>query len=169
MKLSIAWIVLVGASTGAFAQSPVAKVAADAKADWDMIKDALLKTANKMSEADYAFRPVATVKTFGEEVTHAADIQTMLCAMVTGSGAKARTGLTKKADLVAYLTASNAECDKAFAAITDANAVEMIKLPWMQRTKLGLLEYNNGHSNETYGTMVVYMRLKGVVPPTSQK
>lgn len=171
MKRSIALmaVVLFGASASAFAQSAVAKVAADAKADWDMIKGTLVKAAEKMSEADYAFKPVATVKTFGEEVTHAADIQTMLCAMVTGSGAKGKTGLTKKADLVAYLTASNAECDKAFAAITDANAGDPIKLPWMTRSKLGLLEYNNGHSNETYGTMVVYMRLKGVVPPTSQK
>jgi hypothetical protein len=122
-------------SAAMFAQSPVAKVAADAKADWDIIKSTLTKAADKMSEADYAFKPTPAVRSFGEEVAHAADIQTMLCSTITGSGAKPQQGKTKKADLMAYLNASNAECDKAFSMITDANANEPVRLPWMTRER----------------------------------
>jgi len=167
MKRLITLLAVVSAS--AFAQSAVSKVAADAKADWEMIKTTLAKAADRMPEADYSFKPVATVRSYGEEVAHAADIQTMLCSTITGSGAKPQQGKKTKAELIAYLNASNAECDKAVSMITDANSTEIVKLPWMSRTKLGILEFNNGHSNETYGTMVVYLRLKGLVPPSSQK
>jgi hypothetical protein len=156
-------------SASAFGQTAVSKVAADAKADWEMVKTTLTKAAAAMPEADYGFKPVATVRSYGEEVAHAADIQTMLCSTITGSGAQPKKGVTKKADLAAYLAASNAECDKAVGMITDANSTEVVKLPWMSRTKLGILEFNNGHSNETYGTMVVYLRMKGIIPPSSQK
>jgi predicted GNAT family acetyltransferase len=167
MKRCIALMAVVCVS--AFGQSPVAKVAADAKTDWEMIKATLVKAAAAMPEADYAFKPVATVRSYGEEVAHAADVQTMLCGMVTGSGAKPAAAKKTKAELVAALAASNTECDKAFAAITDANATEVVDMKFMKRSKLGLLEYNNGHSNETYGTMVVYLRMKGLVPPSSQR
>ena len=168
-RLNHSLILLALVSATAFAQSPISKLAADAKADWNEIKATLVKAAEKMPEADYAFKPTPTVRSYGEEVAHAADVQTMICALVTGSGAKQVTGKTKKADLIAYLQASNAECDKAFAGITDATAADVVKLPWMSHTKLGVLQYNTGHSNETYGTMVVYLRLKNQVPPTSQK
>jgi uncharacterized damage-inducible protein DinB len=162
--------VCVFTTAGAFGQTAVSRVAADARSDWDLIKATLVKAADKMPEADYAFKPAPTVRSYGEEVAHDADTQTMLCAMVTGSGAKQAVSKKTKAELMAALQASNTECDKAFAAITDANAADQIDLfGQMKRSKLGLLEYNNGHSNETYGTMVVYLRLKGIVPPSSQK
>ena len=69
-----------------------------------------------------------------------------------------------KANLVAALKDSSAMCDAAFDALTDANANQPAG---MGRSKLALLEFNTGHSNEEYGYMSVYMRLKGLVPPSS--
>ena len=76
---------------------------------------------------------------------------------------------TAKADLVAALKASFDECDKAYDSLTDANASEMIKGPRGSRTKLGMLEGNITHDNEEYGYLAVYMRLKGQVPPSSDR
>ena len=36
-------------------------------------------------------------------------------------------------------------------------------------TKLAVLNFNIAHDNEMYGQMVVYLRIKGLVPPSSQR
>ncbi|MGH7248858.1 MAG: DinB family protein, partial [Pseudomonadota bacterium] len=74
---------------------------------------------------------------------------------------------TSKADIVAALQASIAECDKAYDSLTDASAVEMMKMGRRERSKLGTLDGNTIHDNEEYGYLAVYLRLKGVVPPSS--
>jgi len=79
----------------------------------------------------------------------------------------AKLGLTVS-DLVAALKESITECDAAYESLTDANAGEMIKTARGQRTKLGALVGNTTHSNEEYGYLSVYLRLKGVVPPSSE-
>ena len=76
--------------------------------------------------------------------------------------------MTKKAELVAAMKESIAACDAAFANLTDATAVEMIKGPRGERSRLGMLVGNTTHSNEEYGYMAVYLRLKKVVPPSSE-
>ena len=72
-------------------------------------------------------------------------------------------------ELVKAIKEASAACDKAFEGITDANALEMIKSPRGQASRLGMLVRNTTHSNEEYGYMAVYLRLKGVVPPSSEK
>jgi hypothetical protein len=72
---------------------------------------------------------------------------------------------TAKADLVAALAASFAQCDATWDSITDANATEMAG----QRSKLGTLILDVVHSNEEYGYMALHFRLKGIVPPSSDR
>ena len=76
---------------------------------------------------------------------------------------------TSKAELVAALRESFAYCDRVFDALTDATATQMIKTRRGEQTKLGALVGNTIHINEMYGYMAVYMRLKGIVPPSSEK
>jgi hypothetical protein len=76
-------------------------------------------------------------------------------------GAAAKTA---KADIVAALKESFAICDGAFDAVNDSNALQPAG---MNRSKLGLLNFNTGHCNEEYGYGAVYLRLKGVVPPST--
>ena len=78
---------------------------------------------------------------------------------------------TAKADLLAALKASYAICDAAFDALTDAGASQMVKLgqSTRERSRLGLLAGVISHSNEQYGYMAVYLRLKGIVPPSSDR
>ncbi len=70
---------------------------------------------------------------------------------------------------MAALKQSFVICDKAFDALTDANASQMVKLPWGQKTKLGALAGVVTHDTEQYATLSVYMRLKGIVPPSSER
>src|SRR5579862_590654 len=149
------------------AQAPPS-VVAETKQDYNGIKNNLLRSAEKMPEESYSFKPAPEVRDFGGEVAHAADIQTMLCSMALNAP-KQGTASTKKtkADLIAALQESNALCDQAYAALTDASAAEARPFIRGQRTLLGLLQFNIAHDNETYGTMVPYLRAKGIVPPSS--
>ncbi len=75
---------------------------------------------------------------------------------------------TSKADLVAALKEAFSICDAVHDSLTDASAAEIVKTGRGQRSRLGLLAGNVSHANEEYGYMAVYLRLKGIVPPSSE-
>ena len=141
----------------------------EAKQAYTSIKNNLLKMAEKMPEENYDFQPTPEVRTFGGLVAHIADSQARTCSAVNGSpksvGAASKSS---KADLVAALKQSFEICDTAYDSLTDASAAEMITTPRGQSSKLGALVRNTTHDNEEYGYMSVYLRLKGVVPPSSE-
>ena len=135
-------------------------------------KRAIVAAAEKMSADDYGFAPTAGVRTFGQLVGHVADAQYLFCSPVLGEANPApgiEKSKTAKADLVEALKAAFAYCDKAYAATTDANAASLVTLFGGERTRLGALSFNTTHNYEHYGNMVTYMRIKGVVPPTSER
>ena len=141
---------------------------AESNRAYTAIKTNLTKAADKMSDENYNFKASPDIRTFGALIGHIADSQMRMCAQVKGEQKEATAASkTAKADLVAALKASFDECDAAWDSITDANAVEMLggRAP---RSKLSALIYNTTHDNEEYGYLAVYMRLKGVVPPSSE-
>jgi hypothetical protein len=141
---------------------------AESKRAYTAIKTNLTKAADKMSDENYNFKASPDIRTFGALIGHIADSQLRTCAAVKGEQKEATAASkTAKADLVSALKASFDECDAAWDSVTDANAAEMLagRAP---RSKLGALIGNTTHSNEEYGYLAVYMRLKGVVPPSSE-
>ena len=152
----------------AHAQAPPS-VAAAAKAAYGRIKTNYIKAAEKMPEENYSFKPADALETFGQRVAHIADPQLGTCTGLTG---ERKTGTAKsktaKADLVAALKESYDACDKAFDALTDANALEPVAAGRGQQPRIAVLYGLIVHSNEVYGAMGVYMRLKGIVPPSSE-
>jgi uncharacterized damage-inducible protein DinB len=130
----------------------------------------LTQAAEQVPEADYAFKPTPEVRSFGELIAHVADAQYAFCSGVLGqpnpSPDVAKTKTTK-AELVEALKGSSALCAKAYA-IPDAEAHGMMKLFGGEHPKFQTLVVNLGHDWEHYGNIVTYMRLKGMVPPSSQ-
>jgi hypothetical protein len=76
---------------------------------------------------------------------------------------------TSKADLIAALKTAFAYCDKAYDAMTDASGGQTVKLFGTDTPRLGALNFNNVHNWEHYGNLVTYMRIKNVVPPSSEQ
>ena len=145
-------------------------ISADLKLAYTSVKNNLLKMAEKMSEENYAFKATADVRTFGQLIGHVADSQARTCGLLNGEPKNLNASTkTAKAELVAALQESFAVCDKAIDSMTDAKAAEMITLGQRQSTCVGALARLIAHSNEEYGYMAVYMRLKGVIPPSSEK
>ena len=158
--------------TVAFAQTPSANpLTSGMKKIYGMTKNDVLKSAEEMPEENYSFRPVSTVRTFGQLVAHVADAQYEFCGPVAGDGTKSpevEKNKTSKADIIAALKVAFAYCDKTYAGMTDANAADMIDF-FGPSTKLAVLSFNNAHNMEHYGNMVTYLRIKGLVPPSSKK
>jgi hypothetical protein len=141
-------------------------ITADARTDYVSVKKVLLISADMMPADNYSFRTTPQVRTFGELVAHVADAQIAICSVARGeSKTGSAKGKTSKADLVAALKASFDYCDPVYDSMTDALGAQVVKLFGNDRTKLGVLFFNNTHDNETYGTMVAYLRIKGRVPP----
>jgi uncharacterized damage-inducible protein DinB len=134
------------------------------------IKSLLLKSAEKMPEDNYGFKPTDGVRTFGQIVGHAADAQYLFCSIALGEknpAPKIEQGRTSKADLVAALKEAFAYCDKVYDGMTDASGTQTVKLFRQEMPKLGVLSVNNLHTTEHYGNLVVYLRMKNIVPPSS--
>jgi len=146
----------------------LASLITEAKNSYNGIKNNLLKAADKMPEDAYSFKPTPELQTFGQRVAHVAG-QIGQCSALTGERKTTdANSKTAKADLVAALKASFDACDAAWDAMNDKTAMETVAGRGGQRTKLAVLIGNTLHIDEVYGTMTVYMRLKGLVPPSSE-
>ena len=145
-------------------------VASELKQAYTSVKNNILKSAEKMPDDAYGFKPTPDIRSFAEVLDHVADAQMHTCSAITGDQKTANAaGKTNKAEIVAALNEAFAECDKAYDSLTDANGSETIKTPRGQRSRLGALAGNIAHDGEQYGIMSVYMRLKGVIPPSSER
>lgn len=173
MKQSSA-IVITILLCGEALQAQSNHISADLKADYTTVKDYFIHSAEKMPEADYSFKPTPEVRSFGQLVAHVADDQYNLCSPAKGEIRHAAYSelehtLTTKSDLVPALKKAFAYCDGAYDALTDASAGDIVKFNQRDKTRFAMLNWNTWHTWEHYGNAVVYLRLKGLVPPSSEK
>ena len=137
-----------------------------------MAKGWILKSADMMSEENYKWQPTPDVRTFGRLIAHIADDNNVFCGSLIGGpmsfGAVEKAlGTGSKADLKKALEDSFGNCDKAFALGDEKLLTETASGIGGVQPKLGLLAFNNAHIMEHYGNVITYMRLKGLVPPSS--
>ena len=174
MKRALISTALLCFAAPALAQTAPAPAAATgvstSRAVWEIMSNFFTKSAEQVPEADYAYKPVATVRSFGQLVGHVAGAQNMFCAAALGETQKSEDDIEKtvttKAALVAALKASNEYCKRAYA-ISDADAAGMTKLFGSDNSKMFTLMLNATHVGEHYGNVVTYMRMKNMVPPSS--
>jgi uncharacterized damage-inducible protein DinB len=153
------------------AAPPANPITASEKGLYSFVSNAVVGAAQKMPEENYSFKPTPEVRSFGQLVGHVADASYMFCSQATGEANPAK-GIektkTSKADLVAALKDGVAYCNKAFDSMTDVKGSQMVKIFNVDISKLTLFSLNTAHTDEHYGNMVTYLRLKGIVPPTSE-
>ena len=140
------------------------------------IKANFTAAAEKMPEADYSFKPGSTpeARTYAQVIAHIAQSQFGACSGWAGvpnpmAGKQLEQELKTKAEVTKALAESFALCDKAFEAVTDANATEMIKAGQNEVTRAAALYGLIAHDNEMAGTAYVYLRSKNIVPPSTER
>lgn len=166
MKVSLIFLIFAAGSSVMYAQSNPLSTAV--KQNYTNIKNNLLKGAEKMPDGDYSYKPAPESRTYGEVVTHIATVQGAICAAAKGEDRKFDGSKTGKAEAVATLKAAFDYCDPIYDALTDSNGLEMGKMFGRDMAKFSILNFGVIHDNEMYGTMAVYLRAKGVVPPSSE-
>ena len=163
----------------AFAQAPAGQqitLAVSLQRGYAGVKQNLTEEIAKMPGENFSFKPgpAAELRNFGMLFGHVANAQFGSCAAALGQpnpnqGHNLETEATTKEALTKALADSFALCDKAFAGLTDQNATEMVKQGQNEIARAALLANVVVHSNEMYGTASVYMRAKGLVPPSTER
>lgn len=139
----------------------------------------LIVSAQMMPEAGYGFRPTPDVRTFGEQINHATGANYSFCNQAgvppgfERRAAPALQGMTTKAAIVKALEDSIAYCSSLIAAASDAWLMETA--PNLGGTGSGTITgprayayiYAGIHSAEDYGTITTYLRMQGLVPPST--
>ncbi len=158
------------AVAGALCAQQATTEATALKAAYNGIKNNISKAAAKMPDDQYGFKATPDIRTYGALIAHITDANGRTCAAVAGSTPPGSAGSkTSKADLVEALKASFDICDGVFNSLSDEDATKTVSAGrGGPRPKFAVLWGVVTHSNEMYGYMSVYMRLKGVVPPSSE-
>jgi len=138
---------------------------------YDGVKGWLIASAEQMPEENYSYRPTPEVRSFGELMGHVANANFMFCSGAMGEQNPNSTDYekaTSKAEVVEGINAAFAYCDSAYQ-MSEAKAMEETTFFGQAGSRLWVLMFNVSHDWEHYGNVVTYMRLNGMVPPSSQR
>jgi uncharacterized damage-inducible protein DinB len=166
-------------TTGAgYADALTPSLAAVARTMHATIRRDLAEAAQAMPADEYAFRPTPEVRTFAQLVGHVVNANWFFCSQARQEkppNTSNHERLTDKAQLVKALNDSLSYCDQAYAATTDATFNQPIQMEAgvgmgpASTVRGAVLIFNTTHNNEHYGNIVLYMRLKGHVPPSTAR
>jgi hypothetical protein len=166
-------VVLVSLAATLAAQSaPTDPLSAALKRQWDTIALNLKESAESMPADKYSFKPSQDVKTFAGEMGHAANTHYFFCARIKGEPSPNKADFekeTSKDALVKAVIASNEYCSSVLNAANDKWLMEMVGQGPQAQPRGAILAAHIAHSNETYGTVVPYMRMSGVIPPSTAR
>jgi hypothetical protein len=159
-------LLLCAASFAAAQNAPVMDAV---RLQYGNAKRNLIEAARLMPAEEYAFRLTPPQRPYGEWIEHTAALNLRVCATAQGAQPPAapKPGPAKD-DLVAALEASFAFCDAALAAMTDEQALRVVR-DNPRRTAIDLLLGLIANLNSHYGNLVGYLRMKGLTPPTTAR
>jgi uncharacterized damage-inducible protein DinB len=135
----------------------------------------LAEAAESMPAEEYAFKATPQVRSFAEVVGHVINANFFFCSQAKGEPPPSKENFERVADKAALVKGMNDAlkyCDDVYNGTTDANFNTLITMAGpakKQASRGSVLVFNNAHNNEHYGNLVVYMRLKGHVPPSTAR
>jgi glycerol-3-phosphate dehydrogenase len=146
-------------------ESPATK---EIREEFYAVTNNIRKAAEKMPESNYSFKPVADMRSFGELLAHVADVQAKMCgSIIRDKKSVAVMSGGSKAEIQKALAASFDECYEAFTELSAENQNQAVAPGGLPR--IAALTMVLGHNNEEYGYMAVYLRLKGIAPPSTSE
>ena len=168
---SVLAVLLLAIPALSFAQN-ANPLSANVKVQLGAIAGLVVRSADKVPEELYSFRATPDVRSMGQLFGHVADALFSMCS--TAAGAKPpRTAIEKsvsaKPELIAALKEGISYCNTVIDAMTDEKgAAETVPFYFGPTPRLSVLYFTVTHTYEHYGNLVTYMRLKNIVPPSSE-
>ena len=162
MKLRILFILcclLVSASSVFGQDKPPAQApdtATELRKGFAEVSGWVTQAAEMVPDDKYNYRPVDSVRTFGQLVAHIVDSYNYFCAHGAGNKVEWATpiekGTTDKATLIPKLKQATDKCNEVYKGNSGL---------------VGPLLGNVGHTSLHYGNIITYMRMIGLKPPSS--
>lgn len=172
--LPVLFLMLCASPGAALAQptdAPENPVVTSLKSLHDLTAANIMRTAEMLDDELYAYRPNEEVRTAGQILAHLANAQYLFCATAAGEESPNQTNFeetaTTKADISAALQQAMDYCAGVYGNMTDEAGAQMRDLFGRQLAASAILAFNTTHNYEHYGNLVTYMRLNGLVPPSS--
>lgn len=177
---AIVLCILAGCAMAQDAQQPAANpVSTWLRNAWMGNRNNVVRTAEKMPEENYGMRPgpQQEVRTFGQQLGHLANFNFLWCSQAKGeknpNAGNNLEKLTTKAEFMKALNDAFAYCEPVYESVTDSSGAEIVDITQengrrARNPRMALLILNYGHNNDIYGSMVTYLRIKGIVPPASE-
>lgn len=141
------------------------------KALHDITTQNVMATAEMLDEELYAYQPTEEVRTTGQILAHIANAQFPFCAAAGGvdnpNTQNYEETATTKAQIIEALQAGFAFCDEVYEGMTDEKGAMMAQFFGNEMARSAILAFNAAHNYEHYGNLVTYMRINGIVPPSS--
>ncbi|MDZ7781196.1 MAG: DinB family protein [Gemmatimonadota bacterium] len=141
-----------------------------ARQQYEAVRDYVLQTARGLPEDLVTYRPTEEVRSFGELLGHIANASYSFCSAAVGEQSPNSTdyeAVTDKAGLTQALEEAFSYCDRVHGELRGPRAMEEVELFGQTGTRLWVLTFNATHTWEHYGNLVTYLRLNGIVPPSS--
>ena len=139
---------------------------------FEITKDQVIASAELLDEELYAFRPTDEVRSMGELFAHIAGAQYLFCSAAAGESSPVSENFEEtrktKAAIIEALEMGFGYCEGVYARITDDTGGRAVEFFTGPNTAFGVLAFNSAHNYEHYGNLVTYMRLNGIVPPSSR-
>lgn len=152
-------------------EAPANPLMAASKTVYTISKNDVLGSVDAIPDELWSFQPTKEVRTIGQLFAHVADGQYEFCGLAAEGHPVSKNiekTLKTKSEIVPALKEAFAYCDATYSKMSDASAAEPVTFFNMKITRLAAMDFNTAHNMEHYGNLVTYMRLKGIVPPSSQ-
>ncbi len=170
--VSLALVLVIALPVGPAAQSnPITQAL---RSTWTAAKTNVRRSADVMPEEKYGFKPVESVRSYGAILAHLAGAAYEFCAAAKGekppfTEAGVEKSATTRAAIVKALDSAIAYCDEVYKTLDDVKAAQMVAGAFggPQGARAENLIGNTGHFQEHYGNLVTYLRINGLVPPSS--
>jgi hypothetical protein len=174
MAFACALLLCASSAATQAAKAPPAPstIGKDLLSSWNEVGNKLSAMAEDFPADKYDWKPTPEVRSFAEQLLHAAGYANYVGEVAKGLRPKEedppRANFKSKAEIVAYVKKAYADGAKAIQATTDEKLRSAIQVGRRSVTIYGLWDGALEHSGEHYGQLAVYYRVNKMVPPESR-
>jgi len=142
--------------------------------DWIRNNVMLAGLADAMPAEKFGYKPTPPQQSFGERVMHVVSVDMTLLATLGAKASPPSINLqaTSKGDVLAALRQHADYGNAVLKEFTGQTLLEQVASPWFMGAKSSrqrIVYFLMMHNQDTYGQLVVYLRLNGVTPPLSRQ
>jgi len=154
------------------AQTPAPSLSKELAGSFQRASTEIIDIAEAMPAEKYGYKPAAEISSFGDQLVHVAGITQRFIDSAKGTKTEAaHHAAMGKPEVIGLLKTTFKSAQDMIGSFNDTQMLEPVKFPFGDRTVTRatfwqgpLYQIRNHH-----GQLVVYLRMNGIVPPTTAR